>query len=159
MGRCWPGAKLLENGRMRDALLNETLFLDLDRATDNRQLGRGLYHGEVAFLVLDYKTQALSAEHLTATGHDAAPPKLRVLAGRSHRAGKRTNAVVPTAAGWGSVAGNTCPTASAKSSCDDCSTCDQGIHAPPPTRLQRYFHAETVLRPRRHNPGTPAPPG
>jgi hypothetical protein len=97
MGRCWPGAKLLENGRMRDALLNETLFLELDRATDNRQLGRGLYHGEVAFLVLDYKTQALSAEHLTATGHDAAPPKLRVLAGRSHRAGKRTNTVVPTA--------------------------------------------------------------
>jgi hypothetical protein len=91
MGRCWPGAKLLENGRMRDAVLNETLFLELDRATDNRQLGRGLYHGEVAFLVLDYKTQALSAEHLTATGHDAAPPKLRVLAGRSHRAGKRTN--------------------------------------------------------------------
>ncbi len=31
MGRCWPGAKLLENGRMRDAVLNETLFLELDR--------------------------------------------------------------------------------------------------------------------------------
>jgi hypothetical protein len=38
-----------------------------------------------------YQTPALSAEHLTATGHDAAPPKLRVLTGRSHRAGKRTN--------------------------------------------------------------------
>jgi hypothetical protein len=58
-------------------------------------------------------------------------------------------AVVPTAAGWSSVTGNRCPTASAKTSCDDYSTCDQGIHAPPPSRLQRYFHAETVLRPRR----------
>src|SRR6266545_7261699 len=117
-------------------------------------------HGEVAFLVLDYKTQALSAEHLTATGHDAAPPKLRALAGRSHRAGKRTNRRGPQPSLDGSsVAGNTCPTASTKPSCDDCSTCDRGIHARPPSRLQRYFHAETVLRPRRHNPGTPAPPG
>jgi hypothetical protein len=39
----------------------------------------------------DYKTQALSAEHLTATGHHAAPPHAPQLAGRSHRAGKHTN--------------------------------------------------------------------
>jgi hypothetical protein len=147
----WGGAgpaQLLENGRMRDALLNETLFLDLDRATDSRQLGRGLYHGEHSSFWTTRRRHSppnISPQLAITLRH----PMLRSWPVAHIAPESIPTAVVPTAAGWSSVTGNSCPTASAKTSCDDYSTCDQGIHAPPPSRLQRYFHAETVLRPRR----------
>lgn len=147
MGRCWPGAKLLENGRMRDALLNETSF--------SRPYTTARSHSSFWTTRRRHSPPNISPQLATTPRHpSSACWPVAHIAPES----------VPTP--WspppldgGSVAGNTCPTASAKSSCDDCSTCDQGIHAPPPSRLQRYFHAETVLRSRRHNPGTPAPPG
>jgi hypothetical protein len=49
--------------------------------------------------------------------------------------------------------------ATAKSGSGDCSTCDQEVHAPPPSGLPRCFHPAIALRPRGHNRGTPAPPG
>lgn len=63
------------NGRMRDELLNETLFLDLDQA--RRMIGSWVedYNTARPHSSLGYKTPALYAEHLTATGHHAAPPK------------------------------------------------------------------------------------
>jgi len=63
------------NGRMRDELLNETLFLDLDQA--RRMIGTWVedYNTARPHSSLGYKTPALYAEHLTATGHHAAPPK------------------------------------------------------------------------------------
>jgi len=63
------------NGRMRDELLNETLFLDLDQA--RRMIGSWVedYNTARPHSSLGYKTPALYAEHLTATGHHAALPK------------------------------------------------------------------------------------
>ena len=62
------------NGRMRDELLNETLFLDLDQA--RRMIGAWVedYNTARPHSSLGYKTPAFYAEHLTATGHHAAPP-------------------------------------------------------------------------------------
>jgi putative transposase len=59
------------NGRVRDELLNESLFLDLDRA---RQMIAGWvadYNTRRPHSSLGYKTPAAYAENLTATGHRA----------------------------------------------------------------------------------------
>jgi transposase InsO family protein len=60
------------NGRMRDELLNESLFLDLDQA---RQIVADWvvdYNTARPHSSLGYKTPAAYADHLTATGHRAA---------------------------------------------------------------------------------------
>jgi transposase InsO family protein len=60
------------NGRMRDELLNESLFMNLDQA---RQLiGAWVldYNTARPHSSLGYKTPAVYADHLTATGHHAA---------------------------------------------------------------------------------------
>jgi putative transposase len=59
------------NGRMRDELLNESLFLDLERARENRhRLGCRLQHQEAAFIAR-LQNAGGYADHLTATGHRA----------------------------------------------------------------------------------------
>src|SRR5437016_9140011 len=62
------------NGRMRDELLNETLFLDLDQARRMISTWVEDYNTARPHSSLGYKTPAFYAEHLTATGHHAAPP-------------------------------------------------------------------------------------
>jgi transposase InsO family protein len=63
------------NGRMRDELLNESLFFGLDHA--RRAIGAwvGDYNTERPHSSLDYRTPAAYAAHLAATGHRAAPLK------------------------------------------------------------------------------------
>jgi putative transposase len=63
------------NGRMRDELLNETLFLDLDQARRMIDTWVEDYNTAKPHSSLGYNTPALYAEHLTATGHHAAPSK------------------------------------------------------------------------------------
>ena len=60
------------NGRMRDELLNESLFFDLDQA--RKLIGAWIvdYNTARPHSSLDYKTPAAYADHLTATGHHAA---------------------------------------------------------------------------------------
>lgn len=60
------------NGRMRDELLNESLFLSLDHA--RQIIGTWVEDHNTArpHSSLSYKTPAKYAEHLTATGHHAA---------------------------------------------------------------------------------------
>jgi putative transposase len=62
------------NGRMRDELLNETLFFDLDHV--RQAIGAWVedYNTARPHSSLGYKTPAIYAEHLTATGHHAARP-------------------------------------------------------------------------------------
>ena len=62
------------NGRMRDELLNETLFLDLDHARLLINAWIADYNTARPHSSLGYKTPAAFAEHLTATGHHAALP-------------------------------------------------------------------------------------
>jgi putative transposase len=62
------------NGRMRDELLNETLFLDLDHARLLINAWVADYNAARPHSSLGYKTPAAFAEHLTATGHHAALP-------------------------------------------------------------------------------------
>jgi putative transposase len=60
------------NGRMRDELLNESLFLDLDQT---RQIITDWvvdYNTARPHSSLGYRTPAAYANHLTATGHRAA---------------------------------------------------------------------------------------
>ena len=63
----------LFNGRMRDELLNESLFLDLDQA---RQIVTAWVadHNTRRPSSLGYRTPAAYADHLAATGHRAALP-------------------------------------------------------------------------------------
>ena len=80
------------NGRMRDELLNESLFFDLDQARQaHRCLGRRLQHGETAFVA-----RIQDAGSLCRTSHRNRPSRcaiqrLRALAGCSHRAEGRIN--------------------------------------------------------------------
>jgi putative transposase len=60
------------NGRMRDELLNETLFLDLDQARQTIAFGVADYNTTRPHSSLGDKTPAAYADHLTATGHRAA---------------------------------------------------------------------------------------
>jgi hypothetical protein len=102
----------------------------------------GQRQGRIAFLVRQHGAGILRRKSHRKLAITLRHPKLRVLPGCSHCA-------------WVTR----CPTATAKSGCADCSTCDQEIHAPPPSRLPRRFHPAIALRPRGHNRGTPAPPG
>ena len=60
------------NGRMRDELLNESLFLDLDQARKIIVAWVADYNTARPHSSLNYKTPAAYAYHLTATGHRAA---------------------------------------------------------------------------------------
>jgi len=60
------------NGRMRDELLNESLFLDLDQARQIIAVWVADYNTTRPHSSLGYQTPAAYADHLTATGHRAA---------------------------------------------------------------------------------------
>ena len=60
------------NGRMRDELLNESLYLDLDQARQIIAAWVTDYNTRRPHSSLGYKTPAAYADHLTATGHRAA---------------------------------------------------------------------------------------
>jgi len=60
------------NGRMRDELLNESLFLDLDQARQIIAASVTDYNTTRPHSSLGYKTPVAYADHLTATGHRAA---------------------------------------------------------------------------------------
>ena len=62
------------NGRMRDELLNESLFLDLDQARQIIAAWVADYNTARPHSSLGYRTPAAYANHLTATGHRAALP-------------------------------------------------------------------------------------
>jgi hypothetical protein len=59
------------NGRMRDELLNESLFLDLDQARQMITAWVADFNTRRPHSSLGYKTPAAYADHLTATGHRA----------------------------------------------------------------------------------------
>ena len=60
------------NGRMRDELLNESLFFDLDQARQVIGAWVADYNTARPHSSLGYKTPAAYAEHLTATGQHPA---------------------------------------------------------------------------------------
>jgi putative transposase len=60
------------NGRMRDELLNESLFLDLDQARQIITAWVADYNTTRPHSSLGYRTPAAYADHLAATGHRAA---------------------------------------------------------------------------------------
>jgi putative transposase len=60
------------NGRMRDELLNESLFLDLDQARQIITAWVADYNTTRPHSSLGYRTPAAYADHLTATDHHAA---------------------------------------------------------------------------------------
>jgi transposase InsO family protein len=60
------------NGRMRDELLNESLFLDLDQARQIITAWVADYNTTRPHSSLGYRTPAAYADHLTATDHRAA---------------------------------------------------------------------------------------
>lgn len=62
------------NGRMRDELLNESLFFGLDNARQVIEAWVADYNTARPHSSLAYKTPAAFAAHLTATGHPAALP-------------------------------------------------------------------------------------
>ena len=62
------------NGRMRDELLNESLFLSLDHARQVIAAWVEDYNNARPHSSLGYKTPAMYAENLIATGHHAALP-------------------------------------------------------------------------------------
>jgi hypothetical protein len=77
---------------MRDELLNESLFLDLDQARHTIAAWIADYNTARPHSSLGYKTPAAYADHLTATGHRA--PLHEGSArwpGCSHRAKRRNN--------------------------------------------------------------------
>ena len=59
------------NGRMRDELLNESLFLDLDQARQTIAAWVADYNTARPHSSLGYRTPAAYAGYLTATGHRA----------------------------------------------------------------------------------------
>ena len=63
------------NGRMRDELLNETLFFSLDHAREKLVAWAADYNTERPHSTLGYQTPAAYAAHLTATGRPAAQPE------------------------------------------------------------------------------------
>ena len=60
------------NGRMRDELLNESLFIDLDQARQLIGAWVADYNTARPHSSLGYKTPAAYADNLIATGHHAA---------------------------------------------------------------------------------------
>jgi hypothetical protein len=80
------------NGRMRDELLNESLFLDLDQARQIITAWLADYNTMRPHSSLGYRTPAAYADHLTATGQRATLHNvLRTPADCSHRAKGRIN--------------------------------------------------------------------
>ena len=63
------------NGRMRDELLNETLFFNLDHARQKLAAWAADYNTRRPHSALGYQTPAAYAAHLTATGRPAAQPE------------------------------------------------------------------------------------
>ena len=63
------------NGRMRDELLNESLFIDLEQARQLIGAWIADYNMARPHSSLGYKTPAAYADDLTATGHHAALPE------------------------------------------------------------------------------------
>lgn len=63
------------NGRVRDELLNETLFFSLDHAREKLAARRTDYDTRRPHSALGYQTPAAYAAHLTATGRPAAQPE------------------------------------------------------------------------------------
>jgi transposase InsO family protein len=61
------------NGRMRDELLNESLFFGLDHARQTVAAWVADYNTARPHSSLAYQTPAAYADHLTATGHPATP--------------------------------------------------------------------------------------
>jgi putative transposase len=61
------------NGRMRDELLNESLFFGLDHARQAIAAWTADYNTTRPHSSLAYQTPAAYADHLTATGHHATP--------------------------------------------------------------------------------------
>jgi len=62
------------NGRMRDELLNESLFLSLDHARHKLAAWAADYNTARPHSAIGYQTPAAYAAHLTATGRPAANP-------------------------------------------------------------------------------------
>ena len=62
------------NGRMRDELLNETLFFSLDHAREKLAAWAADYNTRRPHSSIGYQTPAAYAAHLTATGRPAAQP-------------------------------------------------------------------------------------
>ena len=60
------------NGRMRDELLNESLFLSLDHAREKLAAWAADYNTRRPHSSIGYQTPAAYAAHLTATGRSAA---------------------------------------------------------------------------------------
>ena len=80
------------NGRMRDELLNESLFLDLNHTPPaRRRLGRRLQHGKAAFFARLQNTGGVCRPSHRNRPSRCATCKLRALAGCSHRAERRIN--------------------------------------------------------------------
>jgi putative transposase len=63
------------NGRMRDELLNETLFFSLDHAREKLAGSRADYNTRQPHSAPGYRASAAYAAHLTATGRPAAQPE------------------------------------------------------------------------------------
>ena len=61
------------NGRMRDELLNESLFFSLDHAREKLAAWAADYNTRRPHSSIGYQTPAAYAAHLTATGRSAAP--------------------------------------------------------------------------------------
>ena len=61
------------NGRMRDELLNESLFFSLDHAREKLAAWAADYNTRRPHSSIGYQTPAAYASHLTATGRSAAP--------------------------------------------------------------------------------------
>jgi putative transposase len=80
------------NGRMRDELLNETIFLDLDQARQIIGAWVADYNTQRPHSSLGYKTPVAYANQLTASGHRAALHEGSArLDGCSRRAERRIN--------------------------------------------------------------------
>lgn len=79
------------NGRMRDELLNETLFFDLDDARTRIAAWITDYNDERPHSALGYLTPAAYAATFTATGDRLRPPPASPIARCSTYAERRTN--------------------------------------------------------------------
>jgi transposase InsO family protein len=79
------------NGRIRDELFNESLFLELDQARQIITAWTADYNTQRPRSSLNYRTPAAYGDHLTATGHRATLHDGFALSGCSHRAEGRIN--------------------------------------------------------------------
>jgi hypothetical protein len=87
------------NGRMRDELLNESLFLDLDQAPQIITAWVADYNTTRPHSSLGYRTLAAYADHLTATSHHAALHQGSARRPVAHTAPKRVSNSVKDDAG------------------------------------------------------------